>query len=329
VSTLVDIRTKVRRLTGRPSPQQITDSQIDFYVNTFYQYDFPEHLRVFSNTTTFRFMTTPNVDTYDMRTLQVGFDGGTAPAVDVYYNLQPPAYIEGYQSFYSQSREQFFRIYPALGDQFNSLSGNGTPGPYNFTLPNRPFLQNSVTVGTIDDTNTTQTIADNPVDYETGNWQDILLGTPITGSINYLTGVGTITFANNIPTGQEINISFTPYEPNRPQAVLFYDNILTLRPVPDKVYSVELNAFLTPTALLDSGDQPLLRQWWQYLAYGAAKKIFEDSQDPEGIDSIIPGFKEQEHLVLYRSIVQQTNERTATIYTEMTQFPYGNFNNRF
>jgi len=274
-------------------------------------------------------MTTPNVDTYDMRTLQVGFDGGTAPAVDVYYNLQPPAYIEGYQSFYSQSREQFFRIYPALGDQFNSLSGNGTPGPYNFTLPNRPFLQNSVTVGTIDDTNTTQTIADNPVDYETGNWQDILLGTPITGSINYLTGVGTITFANNIPTGQEINISFTPYEPNRPQAVLFYDNILTLRPVPDKVYSVELNAFLTPTALLDSGDQPLLRQWWQYLAYGAAKKIFEDSQDPEGIDSIIPGFKEQEHLVLYRSIVQQTNERTATIYTEMTQFPYGNFNNRF
>jgi len=329
VSTLVDIRTKVRRLTGRPSPQQITDSQIDFYVNTFYQYDFPEHLRVFSNTTTFRFMTTPNVDTYDMRTLQVGFDGGTAPAVDVYYNLQPPAYIEGYQSFYSQSREQFFRIYPALGDQFNSLSGNGTPGPYHFTLPNRPFLQNSVTVGTIDDTNTTQTIADNPVDYETGNWQDILLGTPITGSINYLTGVGTITFANNIPTGQEINISFTPYEPNRPQAVLFYDNILTLRPVPDKVYSVELNAFLTPTALLDSGDQPLLRQWWQYLAYGAAKKIFEDSQDPEGIDSIIPGFKEQEHLVLYRSIVQQTNERTATIYTEMTQFPYGNFNNRF
>ena len=71
------------------------------------------------------------------------------------------------------------------------------------------------------------------------------------------------------------------------------------------------------------------QQWWQYLSYGAAKKIFEDSQDPEGIAQIMGGFKEQENLVLYRNIVQQTNERTATIYTEMTAFPYGNFNNRF
>lgn len=329
MSTLANIRVKVRRLTGRPSPQQITDSQIDTYVNTFYQYDFPEHLRVFSNESTFTFMTTPNVDTYDMRTMLVSFDGGTAPAVDVYYNISPPVYINGYQSFYSQSREQFFRTYPALGDQFNNLTGDGTQGPYNFTLPNVPFLQNTLTIGAIDSTDATQTVVDVPTDYQTGTLKEILLGTAVTGSINYLTGVGTVTFPNSIPTGNEINITFTPYQPNRPQAVLFYDNIITLRPVPDKVYPVEFNAFLTPTALLNSGDQPILRQWWQYLAYGAAKKIFEDSQDPDGITQIIPGLKEQEQLALYRSIVQQTNERTATIYTEMTAFPYGNFNNRF
>lgn len=329
MSTLTNIRTKVRRLTGRPSPQQITDAQIDSYINTFYLYDFPEHLRVFSNNGTFRFMTTPNVDTYDMRTMTVAFGNTTAPAVDVYYNLQPPVYIEGYQSFYSQSREQFFRTYPALGDEFNTLTGNGTPGPYTFTLPNVPFLQNSVTVGAVDITNTTQTVVDNPTDYQTGTWQDILLLTPVTGSINYLTGVGTITFPNNIATGQEITITYTPYQPSRPQAVLFYDNIITLRPVPDKVYPVEFNAFITPTALINASDQPIMQQWWQYLAYGAAKKIFEDSQDPDGVSNILDGFKEQERLALYRSIVQQTNERTATIYTEMTAFPYGNFNNRF
>jgi hypothetical protein len=329
LSTLANIRTKVRRLTGRPSPQQITDAQIDEYVNAFYQYDFPEHLRIFSNNTTFKFLTTPNVDTYDLRTLQVAFDGGTAAAVDVYYNLQPPVYIEGYQSFYSQDREQFFRIYPALGNEVMNLRGNGTPGPYSFTLPNVPSLQNTVTVGAVDITNVAQTAIDVPQNRETGTWQDILLQTPITGSINYLTGAGTITFPNAIPTSEEITVTFTPYEPNRPQAVLFYDNIITLRPVPDKVYPVELNAFLIPTALINASDQPLLRQWWQYLAYGAAKKIFEDSQDPDGIEQIFSGFKEQERLVLYRSIVQQTNERTATIYTEMTQFPYGNFNNRF
>jgi len=338
-STLATIRTKVRRLTGRPSPQQITDAQIDDYVNTFYQYDFPEHLRVFSNNGTFEFMTIPNVDQYNMLSatpatpafneLVVDFDGSPAQAQDVYYNLQPPAYIAGYQSFYGQSREQFFRIYPALGDINTSLSGNGTQGPYTLTLPNVPMLQNSVTIGAVDDTNSTIRVVDNPQDRSTGGWLISNSTTPVTGTINYLTGAVSVTFANNIPSGNEITFTFTPYQPNRPQAVLFYDNVITLRPVPDKPYPVQFNAFLTPAALLSSTQDPLIKQWWQYLAYGAAKKIFEDSQDPEGIDQIGPGLKEQENLVLHRHIVQQTNERTATIYTEMTAFPYGNFNNRF
>lgn len=338
-STLATIRNKVRRLTGRPSPQQITDVQIDEYVNTFYQYDFPEHLRVFSNNGTFEFMTIPNVDQYKMFSpnpsspafdeLVVDFDGSPAQAQDVYYNLQPPAYIAGYQSFYCQSREQFFRTYPALGDINTSISGNGTQGPYNLTLPNVPLLQNSVTIGCIDDTNTTIRVVDNPQDRSIGGWLISNSTTPVVGTINYLTGDISITFTNNIPSGEEITFTFTPYQPNRPQAVLFYNNTITLRPVPDKPYPVQFNAFLTPAALLNSTQNPLVKQWWQYLAYGAAKKIFEDSQDAEGINQIIPAFKEQENLVLHRHIVQQTNERTATIYTEMTDFPYGNFNNRF
>ncbi len=338
-STLTAIRTKVRRLTGRPSTQQITDSQIDDFVNIFYQYDFPEHLRVFSNKGVFKFVTEANVDQYNMRSvnpaapefneLVVSFDGGNESAADIYYNFQQPVYISGYQSFYSQSREQFFRTYAALGDIFTSLSGDGTVGPYSFTLPNVPILQNSITVGAIDSGDSTIKVVDNPQNRTSGDWLISNSTTPVTGSIDYLTGIGTITFANNIPSGNEITFTFTPYAANRPQAILFYDNILTLRPVPDKPYPVELNAFLTPTGLLNSGESPLLKQWWQYLAYGAAKKIFEESQDPEGVDQIMKGFKEQEHLVLHRHIVQQTNERTATIYTEMTDFPYGNFNNRF
>lgn len=339
LSTLGIIRTKVRRLTGRPSPQQITDSQIDEYVNTFYQYDFPEHLRVFSNTSTFTFLTEANVDQYKMlavnpsapefNELVVAFDGSNESAANIFYNLQPPVYISGYQSFYSQSREQFFRTYPALGDIFTSLSGNGTVGPYTFTLPNNPFLQNSVTVGAIDDTDATVKVVDDPQDRTLGNWKISNTENSLTGSINYLTGAGTITFLNPIPSGNEITFTSTPYQPNRPLAVLFYDNTITLRPVPDKPYPVEFNAFLTPSALLQTTDEPLLKQWWQYLAYGASKKIFEDAQDPDGISNIIGGLKEQENLVLHRHIVQQTNERTATIYTEMTAFPYGNFNNRF
>lgn len=338
-STLSTIRTKVRRLTGRPSSQQITDAQIDEYVNTFYQYDLPESLRVFSNNGTFKFMTIPNVDQYNMLTatpaspafnaLTVDFDGSAHQAQDVYYNLQPPLYIDGYQGFYSQSREQFFRIYAALGDINSSVLGDGTIGPYTITLPNVPILQNSMTVGAVDSTNAGVRAVDAPTDRSTGTWLLSNSTTALTGTINYLTGAVSVTFANSIPTGNEITFTFTPYQANRPQAVLFYDNIITLRPVPDKPYPVEFNAFLTPAALLSSTQNPLIKQWWQYLAYGAAKKIFEDSQDPEGIDQIMKGLKEQENLVLHRHIVQQTNERTATIYTEMVSFPYGNFNNRF
>ena len=45
-ANLNTIRLKVRRLTARPSPNQISDQEIDDYINTFYVYDFPEHLRM-------------------------------------------------------------------------------------------------------------------------------------------------------------------------------------------------------------------------------------------------------------------------------------------
>ena len=86
---------------------------------------------------------------------------------------------------------------------------------------------------------------------------------------------------------------------------------------------------MTPIALLSSSQNPLIKQWWQYIAYGATKKIFEVSANPDGVDQISQEFKKQKELVLNRHIVQQTNQRTATIYSEMGNNNYRNFNNRF
>ena len=331
LSTLQEIRTKVRRLTARPSTQQITDAQINEYINTFFLYDMPETLRLFSLHTTFEFMTTANIDQYDLRDIKIIVEGVEYLAVDYYYNISPPVYIAGYQSFWSQDREQFFRTYPELAEITFDLQGAGNPGPYTFKLSNSPILQFQVTVGTIDNTGTSINVIDVPQNRETGNWEIINEEISVVGSIDYLNGEGTITFSNSIPTQEEITVTAVPYQPNRPQAMLFYDNILTIRPVPDKAYLVRMNAFRLPIEILkDSKNQnPELKQWWQYLAYGAAKKIFEDSGDIPGVQQIMAGFKEQEKMVLRRTIVQQTNERTATIYTEMTSFPYGNFQGRF
>ena len=68
--------------------------------------------------------------------------------------------------------------------------------------------------------------------------------------------------------------------------------------------------------LLTSGQSPQLEEWWQYIAYGSAKKIFEDRLDMESVQMIVPEYRKQETLCLRRTIVQYTNERTATIYTE-------------
>lgn len=329
MSTLASIRTKVRRLTGRPSSQQITDAQIDEYINTFYLYDMPETLRLVTQETTFEFMTEANVDTYDMNTQTVWTGVSNEPAADVYITVSPPGYIAGYQSFWSQSPEQFQRTYPQLAEISNQIEGNGTIGPYSITFANTPVLQRKVTVGAIDNTGAVINCIDTPVSRTLGNFEQINTNLTITGQINYLTGTATITFNNPIPAGNQITFTAVPYVASRPQALLFYNNQFTMRPVPDASYLVSVKAFKRPTILINDTDQPELKQWWQYLAFGAAYKIFEDTADPEGMNAIMQGLKTQERLVLRRTIIERTNQRTSTIYTEMHQYPYNNNQGNF
>lgn len=320
-STLGDIRAKVRRLTGSPDVTQLTDVQIDEAVNTYYIYDFPEHLKLFNLKEEYEFYTQPNVDTYP-------FPRNT------YRTVTPPAYIAGYQSFWSQSEEQFYRIYPHLEFIEEVGSGNGTAGPYAFTFSNTPFLRgytapgnpttifSQVLVSGVDSGGTNQIARDDGA----GGWIDEE-GNALVGTVNYVTGAASVTFAQPI-TGA-INAQNIPYQAQRPQAILFFNDIFFLRPVPDQAYKVQMEAFRTPTQLIAAGDEPLLNEWWQYLAYGGAKKILEDRLDVDGLAKILPLLEEQQRLVLRRTLVQQTTERTATIYTEQVQFPYNNDFNRF
>jgi hypothetical protein len=89
-----------------------------------------------------------------------------------------------------------------------------------------------------------------------------------------------------------------------------------MRPVPDKVYKVSVEVYSKPTQLLTSNTvSPDVNQWWQYIAIGAAIKVLQDRQDIESIQNLMPFFKEQEALIMYRTATQQAPERTATIFT--------------
>jgi hypothetical protein len=150
-------------------------------------------------------------------------------------------------------------------------------------------------------------------------------GVQQTNYINYLTGAYTITFNIAPRAGAPINSQTVPSVTALPQAVCFYANKFIVRPVPDQPYRINFEVYARPTALLASGDIPQLEEYWQLFAYGAAKKVFEDRMDLESVALILPEYKKQMALVERRTIVQITNSRSRTIYTDQLSGGYNNF----
>jgi hypothetical protein len=297
------IQRKVRNLTGMRSESQLTTDDLNDYINTFILYDFPENIRLFSLRETFTFYTSPNIDTYD--------SSNTSYDPNRYITILKPIYIAGYESFYTESRSQFYMIYPQTNFEQNLATGNGA-ATYTPTFSQTPFLRNNVTIGAVDGSGNALQVYDDGAGNLIG---DVGVGV---NTVNYTSGAVNVTFSAAIPNPNAITGFVMPYKPSRPAAMLFFDNKFILRPVPDKVYRVECEVYKQPTYLMETTDSPELKQWWQYIAYGAAKKILEDVQDTETLAVILPGFKEQELLVLRRTIVQQTNEAVPTIYSDQT-----------
>jgi hypothetical protein len=260
--------------------------------------------------------------------------------------------VAGFPAFYSQNREEFFGIYP----QVNSIvqqpqTGDGMTlffsGVINAqqSIPIQPLNgnqiavleQNEVLLSSIGDL-TAEAEGIQMIDYPLrdaitgnftvwGNLYDPMLNLPTVplyypadllpnNNVNYLTGQYRVTFTNPPGPGQPVFSQTIPLVAARPQAMLFHDNKIRIRPVPDQPYEINFEVYIRPTALLDVDMTPELEEWWQYIAYGAAKKIFEDRMDLESVSLIMPEFKKQEALCQRRTIVQYTNERTATIYTD-------------
>lgn len=313
MTTLLKIRKKVRRLTASPSPLQLSDADIDEYIDTFYEQDLPAELKLWQLHKTYTFYTKGNEDQY------------TLPVNEI-LGINPPVYIAGYECFYTQSPQQFYRIYPKVQYEQNLGNGDGSAGAYPFTLTNVPVLRRSFSVTAVDSNNVTRTLVDIPTTEVGGNLVAQGTTAPALGTINYVTGAINITnFGDTIPVANPITAFYYPYVASRPTAFLLYSNTITLRPVPDQSYQVEVEAFVKPTQLLDSDDDsPDIHQWWQYLAFGAAFKVLEDRQDTETMAALAPRLDEQKQLVLHRTILQQTPERTATIYTEQVTNFLGN-----
>jgi hypothetical protein len=134
--------------------------------------------------------------------------------------------------------------------------------------------------------------------------------------INYLTGTIQVTFPQEIPQGNNINVQVYFFAGGLPRAMLFYNNTITFRSVPAFQYVVELDGYMTPAAFLNSAEGIPYGYMSEYIARGAARKILSDTGDGEQLQFYEPMFLEQEQLVWKRSQRQWTATRTETIYSQ-------------
>jgi len=135
-------------------------------------------------------------------------------------------------------------------------------------------------------------------------------------TINYNTGVANVTFPTAIPQGNAIQAQCYFYQQGIPRSVLFYNNCITLRPPPNIQYLIELEAYLSPAAFMNTASAIPFGYMAEYIARGAARKILADTGDIEQFQFYEPLFKEQESLVWKRSQRQFTATRTGTIFSD-------------
>lgn len=308
-STLAQIKKKVRRLTASPSENQLKDTDIEEYIDTFYESDLPAHLKLWSLRDNYTFYTEPGEDRYQ-------FDKANI------FNLLPPLYIDGLEATYSQNQLDFYRLYPKQQIESTPAYGDGTT-VVSGTITDVPMIKRSVMI-TAEDTNGVQQVAidypetsDNTKQWRNGLFQAVTL---VTGTIDYDTGAFSVTFPAIIPSGNAVKARVNYGTQSRPQVMLYFNNEMILRPVPDSAYRVDVAVYRRPSTLFstdgyDPATEPDIAQWWQLIAFGAAIKVFQDRQDMESIQNLMPFFEEQKNLALQRTIKQQSTQRTTTIYS--------------
>lgn len=147
-------------------------------------------------------------------------------------------------------------------------------------------------------------------------------------TINYKTGQITgLTFAQAIPAGTPIQIQYNARTPSIPLAIMFYQNQFTLAPMPDQGYTIELTAYRSPIKALLTQNQsgnPELSEWWEILAVGAAKKIFENRLDSDGVIFIDKMLRERYDIIESRTYAAIGQRQIYTIYSDQVTYNYGN-----
>jgi len=317
-------------ITRKVTEAQLTTTQLDQRINYFMLYKMPESLKLKDLRKVFTFYTQPGVDQYQTTT--------TDP-LDPFYefknkyvNILQPVYFAGLQGGFFTDRTQFFSYWPQTNQITNiNQSGDGVTTVFTGTVTPVPMLQGSVSFTSLDVVGESIILTDNPVTPLVGALGPVndpqLIPSPY-GQINYTTGAFSLNFPTPPAAQAPIYIENIVYMPGLPVSMLLFDNIITIRPVPDKTYTCQLTVDALPTELLASDQSPDLRQWAEYIALGTAMLIFRDNMDFNSINMLQPEFDKVEMMVQRPTICQAVEGATYSYYKQRRRswgwWPFGN-----
>ena len=280
--TLSLIRQKVRQVTGRFTPSEITNEELDQKINQYYQLTFPAEVKLDKKLVYYEFLTTANQAYYDQ-------------PETTYTNFAPPATCNNLSMLWYQNQAVFFEDNPLQYNFLTQWTGDGTTFTFSTTVTGFPIFPGTTTI-----TDNVETFQDSNSNWTTAN---VLVTGSLGGSmtLNYLAGTVSVTFNTAPIDGQNIFLNYVVFAANRPQAILEYNNQFQLYPVPDQSYIIKMPAYSVVSALVNATDTPDLNEWGPCIAYGTSREILADFGELDGYAEISQLYKEQVAYVLKRT----------------------------
>lgn len=281
--TLAQIRQKVRQVTGRFTGSEITNEQLDTFINQFYQFTFPAEVKLDKKLTYYEFLTSVNQAYYDQ-------------PLELYTNFEPPATCNNLSMLWFQSPAFFFEANPLQYTFLTQWTGDGFTTVFSTTVTGFPIMPGTVTV-----TDNTETFEDTNQNWTTAN---VIVNGTLGGTmvLNYATGTVQVNFFQPPANGQNIYLNYVVFAPTRPQAILMYNNQFQLYPIPDQVYKIKMPAYQVTAPLVNATDEPGLNEWGPCIAYGAARDILADYGELDAYADVTQLYKEQVSYILTRTM---------------------------
>ena len=265
----------IRATLGSSNQDNIPNSTIIDKINTVWQFHVPQDFTNFALCSLWSFMTEVGVDRYI-------FPQGNA------LNIVGQPLLNNSFLFLYDDNQKFFN--KNIGTLQNYLIETVTAPASSFSLQLGAQVARgykdvlgtvvpSVVITAVDINGTQQSL----YDYGTGVLTD---GGSGYGTVNYYTGAVTAEFASTFEG--RIYATYDNSSWTRPTCCLFYNNVLTLRNIPNQPYFVQVQVQLIPAPFTSTNDTIPISTMFQYLHYQTALLIAIEINDESRIRYVQP-----------------------------------------